>query len=412
MEPRTTAALPWQLVPFERACSDATGGQTKVQRRDYLTTGQLPVIDQGQQLVAGYTDAVDAAYRGPLPVVLFGDHTRIFKYVDFPFALGADGLKVLVAKPPFHPKFLWFYFRSLQIPSRGYSRHFKFLSEFAVPVVAPSEGQRIVELLDQGEALRSRRREADVMAERILPALFYRMFGNPAMNPTGGKYEPLGSLTTYITSGSREWAQYAGEGPARFLRTQDVNGGEIADDLLPLDPPAGADAERTRLHDGDVVVTITGMVGKAAVFRARPQDVYVSQHVALVRTKQDFLDPDYLAGYANLPLGDVPVLARFQYGQTKPGLGFRELATARVPIPPLPLQRRFAALAATVRNLKDRRKVSAHLLNKLWGVVLHRAFSGELTAKWREAHMRELLVEMEQQARVVEIQPGELEAAG
>jgi hypothetical protein len=74
-----------------------------------LTSGSLPVIDQGQEPIAGYTNDCEMAYKGPLPVILFGDHTRIFKYVDFPFALGADGVKVLVPKKAFNPKFLFFY---------------------------------------------------------------------------------------------------------------------------------------------------------------------------------------------------------------------------------------------------------------------------------------------------------------
>ena len=114
-------------VPFSVAVIDATGGNTKIQRKDFLPVGQLPVIDQGQEDVAGYTNDMAAAYSGDLPVVLFGDHTRAFKYVDHPFALGADGVKVLTPHPGFSAKFLYYYFLSCDIPSRGYSRHFKFL---------------------------------------------------------------------------------------------------------------------------------------------------------------------------------------------------------------------------------------------------------------------------------------------
>lgn len=76
-------------VPFLKAVDDVTGGNIKIQRKDYQQAGILPVIDQGQEEVAGYTDNIEAAFQGSLPVILFGDHTRIFKYVDKPFALGA-----------------------------------------------------------------------------------------------------------------------------------------------------------------------------------------------------------------------------------------------------------------------------------------------------------------------------------
>jgi type I restriction enzyme S subunit len=110
------------MVPFAHAVRDSTGGNCKVMRKDYLQFGDLPVIDQGQDFIAGYTEA-NNGYDGPLPVVLFGDHTRIFKYIDFPFALGADGVKVLEPKEGFDAKFLHFYLRSINIPSAYSGEH-------------------------------------------------------------------------------------------------------------------------------------------------------------------------------------------------------------------------------------------------------------------------------------------------
>ena len=66
------------LVPFNQAVHDATRGAPKVKRREYLSDGPIPVVDQGREFISGYTTA-DNAYVGQLPVVLFGDHTRIFK---------------------------------------------------------------------------------------------------------------------------------------------------------------------------------------------------------------------------------------------------------------------------------------------------------------------------------------------
>ncbi len=83
-------------VPFLKAVEDVTGGNNKIQRKDFQQAGILPVIDQGQEEIAGYTDDMEAAFQGPLPVVLFGDHTRICNYQRIPpechgFALGWDG---------------------------------------------------------------------------------------------------------------------------------------------------------------------------------------------------------------------------------------------------------------------------------------------------------------------------------
>lgn len=274
------------------------------------------------------------------------------------------------------------------------------LSQIPIPLPTLYEQRRIVEILDHADAIRKKRAEADAKAARILPALFYKLFGDPLTNSMGWDIQELGDLCSVITSGSRGWAMYGGRGNSLFVRTQDVVDGEISSDLLTIEAPSGAEASRTRLQDGDVVVTITGVVGKAAVYRDRGREAYVSQHVALVRTNPS-LEPEYLAALANFTAGGTPILARLQYGQTKPGLGFRELRGVRIPLPPIEVQRKFASTIEKVRTIKQSAQIKRERLESLWAGLLHRAFSGNLTAKWRESHMKELLAEMEGQAKAL-----------
>jgi type I restriction enzyme S subunit len=276
----------------------------------------------------------------------------------------------------------------------GLNRNDAYRLEVRLPPL--SEQRHIVEILDQANRLRRLRADADAKTARIIPALFIKLFGDPSANRMRWPTSQLGDLAQHMTSGSRGWAKYTGRGPALFVRTQDIADGEVSAHLLSIDPPDGAEADRTRLLEGDVVVTITGVVGKAAVVRESSKDLFVSQHVALIRLHRDLISPEYFAAYANLPLGDVPVLARFQYGQTKPGLGFRELRTARVPLPPLDLQKAFAEGVSAVSRLRDSIRVSQHDFESLWDRVLHEAFHGSLTASWREAHVKELHQETQQ----------------
>lgn len=125
----TSNPMGWSVKEFEDTFHDTTAGNSKLQSKNFQIAGELIVIDQGQPQIAGYTDDESLAYRGELPVVVFGDHTRIFKYVDHPFVLGADGVRVLTAKAQFNPLFAYWHCRLLNIPSAGYSRHFKYLRE-------------------------------------------------------------------------------------------------------------------------------------------------------------------------------------------------------------------------------------------------------------------------------------------
>jgi type I restriction enzyme S subunit len=134
----------WDVVPFEKAAQVVSDRGKRIKQGSYLPSGKVPVIDQGQDYVGGYTDDETMAFEGELPVVLFGDHTRAIKYADKRFAVGAEGVKILRPADYYEPKFFYYLLRSLQIPSRGYSRHFQFLRKFYFPVAPKPQQQRIV----------------------------------------------------------------------------------------------------------------------------------------------------------------------------------------------------------------------------------------------------------------------------
>lgn len=86
----------WNKVPFGDIVTDTTRKVTKVQKRDYASTGKIPIVDQGAELIVGYANDKSGYYDRELPTIIFGDHTRRFKLIRFPFFLGADGVKVLL----------------------------------------------------------------------------------------------------------------------------------------------------------------------------------------------------------------------------------------------------------------------------------------------------------------------------
>lgn len=165
-------------VPFEQAVLDVTGGNQRLLTTEYKPAGAIPVIDQGQAEIAGFTDDLSAACRRDGPVVLFGDHTRTFKFVDFDFALGADGVKVLKPLPGFDARFLFHFLKTVRLPENlGYSRHFKYLKECSVPKPEPEVQRRIATILDKVDNLRRGRQEAIRLADEFLRAVFIDMFG-------------------------------------------------------------------------------------------------------------------------------------------------------------------------------------------------------------------------------------------
>ena len=140
----------WRVVKFDQAITRATR-VPKVKQSDYQPIGLVPIIDQGQSFIAGYTDK--SPYKDNLPVIIFGDHTRVLKFVDFPFVAGADGTQVLIPNSTlFDPLFVYYALSTIDIPSRGYNRHFSLLRESSLPLPPLDEQREIARMLQAVDA--------------------------------------------------------------------------------------------------------------------------------------------------------------------------------------------------------------------------------------------------------------------
>lgn len=118
--------------------------RASVPKGEYLPTGRFPIVDQGAQPVAGYTNDSDPVISKPLPLIVFGDHTRVLKLVERPFAPGADGTKLLAATDGVDIHFLYFALRAIEIPSRGYNRHIQQLRESRIRMPVQIDEQRAI----------------------------------------------------------------------------------------------------------------------------------------------------------------------------------------------------------------------------------------------------------------------------
>lgn len=139
----------WVWVRLLSTFVNKTDSKKKIQQKFYLNTGDYAIVDQGQNLIGGYTNDASLQYDGELPVVVFGDHTRCVKYVDFNFVQGADGVKILLPYKSFDSKFFYYAIMNLNIPNMGYRRHFPLFDKLTLPLPPLSEQQRIVERIEE-----------------------------------------------------------------------------------------------------------------------------------------------------------------------------------------------------------------------------------------------------------------------
>ena len=195
---------------------------------------------------------------------------------------------------------------------------------------------------------------------------------------------------TFVTSGSRGWAQHYAQSGASFIRVGNLDHDTIAldlNDVQCVQPPVGAEGERTRLQAHDVLVSITAEVGMVGLVPPGLGEAYINQHIALARPVPG-LEPRFLAWYLASEADGKRSLLSSSRGGTKSGLGLDDIRQVEIPLAPLAEQQRIAdkldAVVARVDACRDRLARVTPLLKRFRQSVLAAATSGRLTTDWRD----------------------------
>ena len=110
---------------------------------EYKDEGSIPIVDQSRAFVAGYTNDLEARVDFGIPIIVFGDHTRIVKLIQFPFAKGADGTQLIISDCLEMPqRLLYCSIMNVDLSNYHYARHFKYLKEekIMIPTVKVANG--------------------------------------------------------------------------------------------------------------------------------------------------------------------------------------------------------------------------------------------------------------------------------
>ena len=370
----------WDIIQFPLAVKDVTAGNKKIKKGEYLNKGALPVIDQGQGFIGGYINEKEAACKEELPCILFGDHTKIFKYIDHPFALGADGVKVLRPAEGFNKRYLFHYFNTIKLPDNaGSSRHYKFLKEITVPKPPLSEQKRIAAILDKADAICKKRQAAIKLADDFLRAVFLDMFGDPVTNP---KRWPLGTIRALISEAKYGTAQKASVGIGKYpiLRMNNITySGEMDFTELKYIDLEKKEETKYLTKKGDILFNRTNskeLVGKTAVLE-RDTPMAIAGYLIRVRTNERST-PHYISAYLNSRHGKATLMGMCKNIVGMANINAQELQDIKILIPPVEMQKRYSELVWQVREKKTRQLEAANIGDTLFNSLIQRAFRGEL----------------------------------
>ena len=401
----------WSMAEFADVFDQVSTAGKNVKTKELNPTGRIPVVDQGRTFISGYLNDDSLAVSSGLPLVLFGDHTREVKWLDFSFIPGADGVKLLKPKSGIDARFLYFFLRNLPIENRGYARHFKAVKEATYPLPPLAEQTRIAakldELLAQVDTLKARidgipallkRFRQSVLAKavsgRLTEAWRTRCFPGSISRTKGGwqeipienlckdeKYSlaigPFGSnlkVTDYRLKGK----------PLVFVR--EIRAEKFGDEKTKfITPKKFSELKPHQVFAGDILITkMGGPPGDVAVYPDNAPDAVLTADCIKVSINESLATREFTYFQMKSDLFRTRVKAiSAGVAQQKVSLGnFRKL---KLWVPPLDEQteivRRVEQLFAFADQLEARVAAAQERIDKLTQSILAKAFRGELVAQ-------------------------------
>ena len=323
----------WEYRKFE-SCLVKVPKQVQVKSKEYKKTGRFPIVSQESELISGYWDDETIVYKHNKPIIIFGDHTKNIKYIDFDFAVGADGTHILSTKDDIIAKYFFYALKSVKLRNLGYARHYKLLKEKYIPVPPLSEQQRIVDYLDSAFA------KIDAMkanAEKQLNearALFQASLKEMLEPKEGWEEKSLGDFA-YMKAGD-------------FIKASEIHS-EYQEGLFPCYGGNGLRGYvKVPNQEGDFCMigrqgALCGCINRAkGVFRTTERAVIVKPYNPI---------PTDLVYYLLVRLN----LNKYATGAAQPGLSVNHIAeVVRISIPPLSEQQSIVATLDTLKSKVDR----------------------------------------------------------
>ena len=373
----------WRIYPFTGCLKKVkTKKKPSIPKRNYQESGEFPVIDQGASFIAGWTNSDESVISDNLPVVIFGDHTRIFKYVDFPFALGADGTKLLYTNDDIlNPHFFYYALLNLKVPNKGYNRHYRYLQEFSV-VCPPLPEQRAIAHILQTiqDAKATRQREIALERERkaaLMDFLFsHGTKGEPRKKTEIGEIPESWQVVqlTEIASRRRENVKPQDNQDLNFVGLEHIDSGESI--LKRWGDASKTKSAKNRFYFNDVLYgKLRSYLDKAVI--AEMEGICSTD--ILVFTANSKTVPRFLV-YLLHTHAFVNHAVATSTGISHPRTSWDSLGKFTFALPPLPEQRALADVFRAIDKKIAALEQEAQRLDELFHAMLDELMTGQRSA--------------------------------
>lgn len=365
------------MAKFDEVLKDCTKLGTKIPTSEYLVNGKHPIIDQGQSDIAGYCNSEDGLFRN-VPAIVFGDHTRIVKYIEKPCFLGADGVKLLcpVSKNA-NCKYLFYQLSHADIPNTGYNRHFKWVKALDFKIPSTDEQNRVVEVLDNITSLILLRQRQLTKLDELVKARFVEMFGDLECNPMNFPRFHLCDLCN-VGSSKRIYQEEQSKTGVPFLKISDlvnlIDNGNFSDTaFISSNRYEELCAQSLVPQANDILITSRGTLGKCYIIRKDDKFYFQDGMISWLSNINKKISSTYIVYLFMQSYIQKQILA-LQAGSTVAYLSISMLKKLNVILPPLPLQNQFAAFMEEVDKQKQTVQQSLNKLELLKKALMQEYF--------------------------------------
>lgn len=330
------------LKTFDEVFDDYTKYGTKIKTEQYETIGTNIIIDQGQSDIAGYTDQSEGLFTD-VPVIVFGDHTRIIKYINRPFFLGADGTKILKSKiPDANYKYLYYALKNAKIPNTGYNRHFKWLKQISISYPEHEKQSMIVEILDKLEDSIDNYNTILGLLDKLVKARFIEMFGEPVNNDKVWVKDSVERLCREIYGGgtpSKSHPEYYEGGKIPWITSKDMKTDILIDSQIHINEDGVANSTARIVPKNSVIMVIrSGILKHTLPVAINAVPVTVNQDLK-VFVAGNRIVTKFLAYQFKMMERDILSGVR---AVTADNIEFDALKRRELIVPPIELQQEFA----------------------------------------------------------------------
>jgi len=342
---------------------------------EFYSSQKRGIINLGNVLVVK-----DGATTGRVTIVL---------KENFPYKDALVNEHVFILRPKIliiEPKYLFYYLYSLygqkQILDNFHGSaqggiNTQFVKNVIIPLPPLPVQKQIVSILEKAEKLKQKREEADKLTKEYLQSVFYEMFGDPVTNPKKWPIVKIREIINCAEYGTSKKSDEIENGITIIRMNNITYDGEW--DFLDLKYIKFDEKETQKylLNKGDLLFNRTNskeLVGKTAVYRSNRKMVYAGY---LIRVKtNEKSSSEYISAYLNSDYGKRRLFNMCKSIVGMANINAQELQNIEIPLPPLPLQQKFASIVEKVEKLKEKQKQSKEEINIMFESLMQKAFNG------------------------------------